>query len=333
MEFQLDRPQMERVGCSVCGASAASALDVGAIAWKGERLSYRVCRQCGLKYLDWRPTQAWYAFFYANEFWQGKTIAADPKAVAQHRDWQARRVRRIERILAAAIEPRSVATALEIGASWGETLNALRAKYGWQVAAVEPSRLAQANLRDHFKIELVASVIENLAARSDLRGRFDLVLISHVLENTLDPMRSLRIVRDLIRPGGHLFIDTPNIYFNDLENPYHPFIFFPEVLINMLAEAGLRVVHVDKAADPLPGALGWRPLVDPRKTAYLGVVATPTEQPPPRLPIDAEAMLARQANGRAAYRRATELGRKLLKRPWRYLPPAAWISERMRPLG
>lgn len=333
MPFDLDHPQMERVGCSFCGAPAAQSIDVGAIAWKGERLSYRVCARCGLKYMDWRPTEAWYAFFYANEFWQSKTTEADPRAVAQHRDWQTRRVRRIEKILTRAFDPATMKRVLEIGASWGETLNALRARYGWQVAAVEPSRLAQQNLREHFAIELAASVIEGLPERADLRGSFDLVLISHVLENTLDPLRSLRIIADMLKPGGHLFIDTPNIYYNDLENPYHPFIFFPETLINMLAATGFRTLLVDKADNPRPGVGGMRPMVDPRKTAYLGIVAVRSEEKIEARPVDPAIMVAAQANGRAAYRRAANLGRRMGAKPWRYLRPAAWVAERMRPLA
>lgn len=329
MEYDLQRPEMERVGCSFCGADRSHSASDGAIAWKGETLSYRVCLACGLKYMDWRPTRGWYAYFYSHEFWQSKTEQGKSSAVDQHKDWQDRRVRRIERVLSGAADLSTVRRAIEIGASWGRTLATLRSRYNWRVAAVEPSRLAQRHLHETLGIELVGSVLEDLENRTELAGQFDLILMSHVLENTLDPMRSLRIARELLRDGGYLFIDTPNIYYNDLVNPYHPFIFFPETLNNMLAVAGLRTIKIDRAPNPS----GLPLFVDPRKTAYLGVVAARTEAPVEQKPVDVRGMLARQRGGVAAYRRSMQLGQTLRKKPWRDVPGLGRLGERLRPLG
>ncbi len=46
---------------------------------------------------------------------------------------------------------------------------------------------------------------------AELEGRFDAVLMVALIEHLVDPLRAMQAVRKLLRPGGFVYNDTPNI--------------------------------------------------------------------------------------------------------------------------
>jgi len=70
-------------------------------------------------------------------------------------------------------------------------------------------------------------------------GFADLVLCTQVLEHSLDPERGLRDIHRILRPGGHLIVTAPHIWF------YHPhptdnWRFTQEGLIRLAMRAGFE---------------------------------------------------------------------------------------------
>ena len=41
--------------------------------------------------------------------------------------------------------------------------------------------------------------------------KFDLVFMSHVIEHVLDPVATVAKIRTLLKPGGVLYLETPNV--------------------------------------------------------------------------------------------------------------------------
>jgi 2-polyprenyl-3-methyl-5-hydroxy-6-metoxy-1,4-benzoquinol methylase len=156
-------------------------------------------------------------------------------------------VRRLERI------PNCVpgGRLLDIGCGNGRYVAAMAA-LGWQAVGVEPevgvSRLAR-HLSDAGVI--VGGHAEDLpfGARA-----FDVVTLWHVLEHLLSPARALAEVQRVLRPGGVLLLETPNVessqsrlfgrYWFHLDPPRHRFLLSPATIRAYLSINGFQDIQV-----------------------------------------------------------------------------------------
>jgi len=92
--------------------------------------------------------------------------------------------------------------------------------------------------------------------------KFDAVTISHVIEHVHEPSALLRAAHQLLKPGGHFWIETPNInarghaYFGagwaGLHPPHHLQVFAPKALERLLREAGFIDIRIASSQS------GWR---------------------------------------------------------------------------
>jgi SAM-dependent methyltransferase len=102
---------------------------------------------------------------------------------------------------------------LEVGAGNGRTLLALESCYDELVATeYAPARVEQLQrlFADHPRVRVLRNDLENerLEFPDD---HFDTIAMSAVIEHLVDPIRALGELRRLLRPGGRLLLDTPNI--------------------------------------------------------------------------------------------------------------------------
>jgi 2-polyprenyl-3-methyl-5-hydroxy-6-metoxy-1,4-benzoquinol methylase len=97
---------------------------------------------------------------------------------------------------------------LEVGCGSGMYLDLMRA-LGWQRvvgADINPKAIQQA--KDVLGIEAYCGNLEDAQLEP---GSFDAVSLSHTLEHVPEPMRFLREVNRLMKPGGRLAIIVPNM--------------------------------------------------------------------------------------------------------------------------
>jgi 2-polyprenyl-3-methyl-5-hydroxy-6-metoxy-1,4-benzoquinol methylase len=147
---------------------------------------------------------------------------------------------------------------LDVGCGEGSFL-AVAKRCGWAVVGLEPDPKA-ALVAQQRGLDIVNSGLEGLESQS---GSFDVITLSHVIEHMHEPLETLRSCNRLLKPGGQLWIETPNIdslghrvfgrHWRGLEAPRHLVLFSRSSLVWALSQAGFgRVLTL-----PMPSPRRW----------------------------------------------------------------------------
>ncbi len=96
-------------------------------------------------------------------------------------------------------------TVLDVGASAGFTLQGLSAG-GWQGIGIEPNAGMAQCARERFGLPVEAASLETWTTDRS----FDLVTMLQVLPHFIDPRQAILKAGELLRPNGHLLIETWN---------------------------------------------------------------------------------------------------------------------------
>jgi len=157
---------------------------------------------------------------------------------------------------------------LDVGCGAGLCLDYAR-EFGWETYGVDIDEAAVARARRSGHNAAMGE-LEELGYASD---SFDVVRIWHTLEHLPDPRRAVREAHRILRPGGRLWLEVPNIssaaarLFRSrwfaLDAPRHLQSFCPRTLWQMLHEAGFREITVGtyQAAQELASSM-WYVLED-----------------------------------------------------------------------
>ena len=166
---------------------------------------------------------------------------------------------------------------LDIGFGDGGFLeNALSA--GWSVVGTDsdPTVVQQARLRG---LDVRLGTIDGVS------GPFDVITMSHVLEHLHDPVSVLRNCYELLRPGGTLWVETPNIDaighrrfgagWRALEPPRHLVLFNRKSLERAMLGAGFTEVRDLPQPSPIYGMYSMSRAIseasDPTASAGVGL--------------------------------------------------------------
>lgn len=139
---------------------------------------------------------------------------------------------------------------LDVGSGSGGFL-VLAQALGWQTYGVEFDPEA-ANRARQARCEILGRQVDDLDVGYE--QYFDAVTLSHVIEHVRDPTATLRHCRRVLKPGGRVWIETPNIdsvgyeiygpCWRGLEPPRHLILFNPAALRSCLERAGFRRVTI-----------------------------------------------------------------------------------------
>lgn len=136
---------------------------------------------------------------------------------------------------------------LDLGAGTGAFLNTMKQK-GWEVTGIEPDARARKEARSLHSLELQ----EKDALHEFERNAFDAITLWHVLEHVHSLHEYIRLLKELLKPGGKIFIAVPNytsvdsdvykLFWAAYDVPRHLYHFTPAAMQALVQRHGLKIV-------------------------------------------------------------------------------------------
>jgi 2-polyprenyl-3-methyl-5-hydroxy-6-metoxy-1,4-benzoquinol methylase len=238
----------ERGTCALCGGSSGEPLARGFdFEYLTTRREFTFLRcACGAAFLDPRPAPAALPRIYPRSYYSYDFANKLGPFVMRFKAFTERaKVRAYDPYLHAG------ARVLDIGCGDGHLLRQIGdgSPHALALEGVElPGEAADA-ARAHG-IVVYPGRIEEVALPD---GAFDLVIMNQLIEHVRDPVEVLRRVARPLAPGGHLFIETPNVdsldarlfrrrYWGGYHLPRHFHLFDTRALARLVERAGLVTV-------------------------------------------------------------------------------------------
>lgn len=144
---------------------------------------------------------------------------------------------------------------LDIGCGNGSYMQ-LMASHGWKPTGYEPNAGYAASLAH----TIGWPVLSGEQALKEHAGEFDLVTFNFSFEHLCEPLRTLELAAECLKPGGEIYIVVPNIesreaaIFKDrwfhLDPPRHITFFTKQLLGNHLQRHGFDDIKVKNVAVP-----------------------------------------------------------------------------------
>lgn len=239
--------------CDLCGSAEHRVF-----ATKGRYglpLTTVICEHCGLVFTNPRPSAAETEAFYHDHYWgQYKDQSAPDEKFFR------RRLPKIKS-MHAELQPllRPGMAVLEIGCSVGALLSRIRESVGdtSTVIGIEAHRGHAKFAREAKGLDVREGLLHEVAP--DLPpASFDLVVMNHVLEHTLSPSEVLTTVRELLKPGGHMVIEVPNVEapgsrLGNFFHIAHNYAFSPATLKRLAQKTAFAVKRLEALNGDLAG--------------------------------------------------------------------------------
>jgi 2-polyprenyl-3-methyl-5-hydroxy-6-metoxy-1,4-benzoquinol methylase len=236
--------------CQLCGHDLALAVTVGTTARHGEAMHSVACARCGLVQAATVPSDAELAAYYAGPY----RAAFTREPVGGH-EWGSPEAEALldeaaaeyagEIVAALGLGPESLV--LEVGCGDGRLTHALGRHTVAAAIEADPAMAAEAERRG---VEARAWTLREAVARDSVAGEYDGLVCCHVLEHFADVPQALADMRAMLRPGGRVWLEVPNVEapYNDLDAHYwqrpHLVCFSATTLALALNRAGFEGVQV-----------------------------------------------------------------------------------------
>ncbi|MCR9247134.1 MAG: class I SAM-dependent methyltransferase [bacterium] len=237
--------------CQICGS------DKRTVKFSEGPFEVVTCDDCGLVYVTPRLVGQALLDIYDEGYWKSK----NPK-VRGYADYASesalylKTFRKRMGLVDRWVEPNS--RVLDVGCAAGYFLRVMKER-GHDVHGVELSEAiakeavaALGEERVHIGLLDDAVIAMNYEPAS-----FDLITLWDVIEHVPDPQAVLRKIRELIKPGGRLLLETQNVasrwanllgkrwhHYKHHEHIYH---FTPATITRLLADCGFRAVDIGAA--------------------------------------------------------------------------------------
>ncbi|NLS97208.1 MAG: class I SAM-dependent methyltransferase [Planctomycetaceae bacterium] len=131
----------------------------------------------------------------------------------------------------------------EIGGGLGCTVKAFEL-HGFDASGIEPGEDFQAFSRNQLGVRLENVTLDEVVPDPS----YDFILLVHVIEHLPQPVKALRRIGSMLRPGGRLYIECPNIAAryvrpSGMFHFAHIYNFAPHTMAMLANSAGFRVAE------------------------------------------------------------------------------------------
>jgi len=198
-----------------------------------------ICRRCGLISHMKIPTEQELDDFYTRNYRKDYYGEITPSTQRTYRAW--RNGERIYRQVAPLLH--AGGQLLEIGAGIGCTVKVFE-RHGWDASGIEPTEGFQQYSQGKLRTRVSAGSLYDLLPAP----AYDVALLIHVIEHFCSPRRALEHIHRVLRPGGQLYIECPNIGapwrwpLDRIFHYAHIYNFTPSTLEGLARRCGFRLV-------------------------------------------------------------------------------------------
>ncbi len=234
----------EQVPCEICGhdervlVTSRTDLFLG-----GHDVFYmHKCQKCGVLYQHPRPAPE-----KINEFYPSDYVAYTPAVRNENKLSRFFRRYGLRKRADLVTTYLSHGKLLDVGCATGDFLLEMQQKPNWQLTGIEPSQVAAAYVRKNTHIDVIEGFLNNAPFANQ---SFDAITMWDVIEHVYDPRDVIDKAAKLLRTGGILIVNHPNLDSIDArlfsmawagyELPRHLYLFPTDILRNLMAERGLR---------------------------------------------------------------------------------------------
>jgi SAM-dependent methyltransferase len=278
---ELSNPNMELVVCDLCQSDQSDVIarqqDL-LLAVTNDEFTIVRCRQCGLIYLNPRPSKELLGSYYPTVYYPPVQVKTRSQFQQQAKRFSAR-IKRwvledyygypsdgsagwrryVRRVLLwpdktlrelkgrHPLPWRGEGKVLDVGCGAGGNLKTLQDQ-GWDPYGIEISDVAAAHARELVTGNIHTGTLESAPFPPQ---SFDLVFMSHSLEHLPSPVDALRRVHRLLKDDGLLAVSVPNVnslefklfgrWWFPLDPPRHFYHFEKSSLSEIMAQAGFQL--------------------------------------------------------------------------------------------
>lgn len=217
------------VRCNLCDRDCISEL------WIKDGFRYVRCQNCGLIYVNPQLLPSEIEAIYAVGYQSKSADKPRPKDFLNYQP-----------LLRWAAQYRKNTRLLDVGCFKGYLLMAAR-EQGWLSFGTEISAQATEYVKQEEGLDVFLGSLPKAGYPDEY---FDVVVMQDVIEHLSDPLGYLQEIYRILRPGGGLYIDTPN--FNSVTRyflgkdwsvffPWHQYYFTPRTLQQMIEKSSFTL--------------------------------------------------------------------------------------------